>query len=88
MTANATFLARPVENPFRAMRLQLGLSQELLSELSSVALETILAAEIDPVSLPLHELSPLANYLNLDPGNVFEYLHEKMAQSAQKGQLR
>ena len=88
MTANAGQIAGKAENPFSAMRLKLGLTRETLAERSAVSLQTIVTVEEDPVSLPLHELSQLANYLNLDPGEVFAFLHEKMAGTSQKGKVR
>lgn len=86
MTFQAKSLAAKNENPFRAMRLKLSLTQEMLAERSGVSLETVVAAESDLVSLPLHEFFPIANYLNIDPGEVFEYLRERMAVGNGKGQ--
>ena len=86
MTAKTKYIEK-TENPFRAARVRLGLTQEDLAKHGAVSLEAVLAAENNPTSLPLHELSPLANHLNLDPGEVFEYLHEQIAEGVQKGKV-
>lgn len=66
-------------NPFREKRLHMGVTQEALAQKSDVPVEVVVAAEERPTSLPLFEISKLANFLNLDPGQVFEYLHAKLA---------
>lgn len=74
----------PKKNIFLRARKDLDISQESLSEMSMVSVQTIAIAESEPASLPLDELSRLANFLNLDPGEVFEFLHEQMVNSNQE----
>ena len=76
---NKTAQSLSMPNPFCEKRIQMGVTQEALAQKSDVPVEVIVAAEERPTSLPLFEISKLANYLNLDPGLVFEYLHAKLA---------